>query len=158
MLPSQCSRLYYPLTLFSEAVRKKKIIVRIILGCHRTLWFVPRIVQLKIVNLSFFIHMLPSLYSRPHAPIPILLSPYYQSEAPIPTSHPHTSIIILGMLLYFSCGVVMLLGWEHGDGIVRISTPLHDPVPNAPVHMLALLCSHYDTLPTIPSPYAPFVV
>ena len=100
--------------------------------------------------------------SHPHAPIPILLSPYSHPKAPIPTSCPYTPIIMLLMLLYFSCGVVMILGWEYGDGSVRISTPPWDPIPNTPVQMLPLLCSYPTHLPALPStcsyPHAPIVM
>ena len=44
----------------------------------------------------------------------------------------------------------MLLGWEHWDGSVRFNTPLHGPVPNAPVQMHPLLCSRHDSPSSTP--------
>ena len=85
---------------------------------------------------------------------------------PSPCSHPHTllhaccsstPIILIGMLLNLSCGVVMLLGWEHGDGNVdKAFLPVilsQCSCPNAPN---AVLCSHPHTppctlIPTIPA-------
>ncbi len=85
---------------------------------------------------------------HPYHPIPMLLSPYSHPNAPIPTSSPRTPIIMIGMLLNLSCGVVMLLEGEHGDGSVdKALLPVILSPPSCPNTSNAVLSSHLVTPP-----------
>ena len=92
-----------------------------------------------------------------HVPILMLPSPRSHLHTPIPTSCSCTPIIMIGMLLNLSCGVVMLLGWEHGDGSVdKALFPVILSPPSCPNAPNAVLCSHPHTppctlIPTIPA-------
>ena len=102
--------------------------------------------------LSHCIVMFSSPCSHPHAPIPIL---------PSQGSHPHISSLHSHHhdwnFLNLSCGVVMLLGWEHGDGSVdKALFPVILSPPSCPNAPNAVLCSHPHTppctlIPTIPA-------
>ena len=110
--------------------------------------FVPHIIQLKFVIFVPLYH---------HVPVAMLPSPCSHPKASIPTSRPGTPIIMIGMLLNLSGGVVLLLGLEHGDGSVdKALLPVILSPTSCPNTPDAMLCSHPHTppwplIPTIPA-------
>ncbi len=101
------------------------------------------------------IHSVVPLYR--HVLIPMLPSPCSHPHTPIPTSCSRTPIFMIGMLFNLSCGVVMLLGWEHGDrNVDKAFLPMILSPPSCPNTPNAVLCSHPHTppctlIPTIPA-------
>ena len=91
-----------------------------------------------------------------HVPIPMLPSLCSHPHTPIPTSCSRTPIIMIGMLLNLSCGVVMLLGWEHGDGNVdKAFLPVILSPPSCPNAPNAVICSHHHSPPCTLIPSIP---